>query len=379
MAFERIHVDREELYQKVWSQPVFQVAKEYGLSDVGLAKICRRLKVPLPGVGYWQQKRAGMKVKKRPLPRLRTNQHESTITLQIEKLPIDEEQYAEAHKMIDFENRPENRICAPFDSENFHPLVKRAEESLRNARCDDHGILRPRRRKCLSIHVSPDSLDRALQIMNTLLKALEARNIKVTIGHTPKCSTLVSVLGEVLEIGLEEFLVRSERQPKTAREKEKMEMWPWPKRPQYIYGPSGRLVLKIKEFASNGIRKAWADGKIQKVENCLNKFILGLIKLALNKRSSKIEAENRRLEWLECQRRQEEACRRREEEEAKVKSLMNEVDAWHKSERIRTYLEAVRNSSKTKGVELLPESALYLWLQWANQYADRIDPLVKTG
>jgi len=44
--------NRDELYEKVWAAPVIKVAKEYGVSDVAVAKACRKLKVPLPGRGY---------------------------------------------------------------------------------------------------------------------------------------------------------------------------------------------------------------------------------------------------------------------------------------------------------------------------------------
>jgi len=38
--------DRQELYTKVWNRPVRVVAKEYGISDVALAKTCRKLFIP---------------------------------------------------------------------------------------------------------------------------------------------------------------------------------------------------------------------------------------------------------------------------------------------------------------------------------------------
>ena len=47
------------------------LAAKYGISDVGLAKACRKLRVPLPGRGYWAKKAAGKKLPKRPaLPTL---------------------------------------------------------------------------------------------------------------------------------------------------------------------------------------------------------------------------------------------------------------------------------------------------------------------
>ncbi len=33
---------REELYERVWSTPMHKLAKEFGYSDVGLAKLCEK-------------------------------------------------------------------------------------------------------------------------------------------------------------------------------------------------------------------------------------------------------------------------------------------------------------------------------------------------
>ena len=45
--------DRETLYQEVREAPVRDVARRYGVSSVYLARICRKMSVPLPGRGYW--------------------------------------------------------------------------------------------------------------------------------------------------------------------------------------------------------------------------------------------------------------------------------------------------------------------------------------
>ena len=42
-----------------------------GVSDVGLAKVCRKLQVPLPGRGYWDRKQHGYAVSLKPLPKLK--------------------------------------------------------------------------------------------------------------------------------------------------------------------------------------------------------------------------------------------------------------------------------------------------------------------
>lgn len=66
---ETVIYDRKKLYQEVWKEPVSIVAKRYGVTDVALAKNCRKLNVPLPPRGYWAKIQAGAKLKKIPLPK----------------------------------------------------------------------------------------------------------------------------------------------------------------------------------------------------------------------------------------------------------------------------------------------------------------------
>jgi hypothetical protein len=63
--------NREEIYEEIWSEPTQHVARRYNLSDVGLAKVCRKLNIPRPGRGYWAKKAAGKPLPRRPpLPEL---------------------------------------------------------------------------------------------------------------------------------------------------------------------------------------------------------------------------------------------------------------------------------------------------------------------
>src|SRR6266852_5373216 len=60
--------DRQELYEKVWQFPLRKLAAEYSISDVGLAKICHKLKIPLPGLGYWTKIACGHTIPRPLLP-----------------------------------------------------------------------------------------------------------------------------------------------------------------------------------------------------------------------------------------------------------------------------------------------------------------------
>lgn len=59
---------RSELYAKVWAKPMTQLAADLGISDVGLAKACRRHAVPAPPRGHWAKLKAGQKPPQIPLP-----------------------------------------------------------------------------------------------------------------------------------------------------------------------------------------------------------------------------------------------------------------------------------------------------------------------
>lgn len=65
--------DREKLYQEVWKEPVSIVAKRYDVSDTALAKVCRRMNIPLPPRGYWAKIRAGQSVSIPILPTYEPN------------------------------------------------------------------------------------------------------------------------------------------------------------------------------------------------------------------------------------------------------------------------------------------------------------------
>jgi hypothetical protein len=59
---------RQELFDLVWFEPTRTIAKRLGISDVGLAKACRRADLLLPPRGYWAKLAAGKAVKKPKLP-----------------------------------------------------------------------------------------------------------------------------------------------------------------------------------------------------------------------------------------------------------------------------------------------------------------------
>lgn len=67
--------------------------------------------------------------------------------------------------------------------------------------------------QCLDLHVAPASIDRALRILDALLKALKARGLSVSAIDGDQPRTQVRVLDEKIGFRLYEETVRQERLP----------------------------------------------------------------------------------------------------------------------------------------------------------------------
>ena len=377
MDNETVFLKREALYKMVWSEPVSKLARGYRLSDRGLGKICQRLEIPVPGRGYWQMKKKGLKM---PVPPLRPTKKLNTTGAYINRTSkprMDGEQDHETCGLITAEKLPENKITVPPSLDSPHSLIAMTQRSLIGAKIDDRGLKQPRARGCLDIRVGQDSIDRAILIMDTLVKALETRGFDISVAKEPPFSTSVSVMDEVIKFALNEGHNCTERKLTAAQMKEK-EKHPWMYSTQeYDYSPNGILLLKIKSDDVMNTRKTWSDGRRQRLEDCLNSFVGGLVKAAIAIKHLRTERERRELKWQEERRQWEESERIRREEEEKMKALDREVASWHRSQQIRTYIDAVKKWAIQKYGEIKPDSKLHQWLTWATQQADRLDPLVE--
>lgn len=76
---KELRLDRRNLYERVWSEPVSTLAEKWGVSDRGLAKTCSRLKIPTPPRGYWAKMKAGKRVRRANLPTLKPGQAEEIV------------------------------------------------------------------------------------------------------------------------------------------------------------------------------------------------------------------------------------------------------------------------------------------------------------
>jgi hypothetical protein len=364
---EVITFTRNELYEKIWNTPTIKLAKDFGLSDVALGKICKKHSIPKPPLGYWARLAHGKTVARPPLPSIGDQRLE---IIEIRKRPL----VSAGPKPQSTELEKEPPISVPERLSSPHPLVKATIDALENSTPDEAGILRIRASGCLNVRVGRQSVGRALRLMDALIKALEARGSTVSVVERDRTrQTCVQILDETIEVELREGLNRRERQF-TAAELREREKYSWLRdRKEYEFYPSGKFVFTILSYCGEGVRKVWSDGKRQRLENCLNSIIAGLGTAAEGVKAHRLELERWERERQERERRRWEEQERRRKEEEKIKHLEKLVANWNQSRSIREFLSEVEKAAAenpAKKTENLSD-----WLSWAHAYADSIDPI----
>lgn len=174
---------REELFDLIWSKPIQQLAKEFGMSDVALAKKCKAVGIPRPVRGYWAKIEAGMKARKPKLPKATRGQVDRIwITTRqakkVEVVKLDQKVLDEVAELL----IPENRISVRSEFKGAHHLVRNSRKLLRAGHVSEYGRLFKRIADgtCLDVSVSRQALDRTLLLFDAILSTLEKYRFVVT-------------------------------------------------------------------------------------------------------------------------------------------------------------------------------------------------------
>jgi hypothetical protein len=166
-------INRVDLYSQIWREPISKLAPKYGISDVGLKKICRKLNVPTPPRGYWAKIQHNIRVEKIPLPKLKHGEQNTyTIQRNKESHTNDPNLSDEAKKIIAKFQSIQN-IKVPKRLNSPHPLVRKTRDALSKGKPDKYGVLRKWNKRHLNIRVRSYLLNRALRIMNGIIRFFE--------------------------------------------------------------------------------------------------------------------------------------------------------------------------------------------------------------
>ena len=371
-------LSRQELYDRVWSEPMRTLAAAFGISDVALKKACARAHVPTPERGYWAKKEAGKPTRQALLPPRPPGMNDE---VQIgggnswywnwsreELLGPIPPQFDEPLEQVRERIAPIiGKVSVPRQVRDWHPVIARLL-------AQDEG-----RRQKQQASLYPFSWDdplfdtpherRRMRILNSLflasakvggkptIRGREARDIHVTFHH------------QHVGLALDPPASRTTRGRQSDRS-----------------SASDQLRLEILTgLGSQEARKAWTDDEHGKLESRMTEIA---IELALTAEHQHRESAIRHHQWrieraaqIEEEDRQrraeaERAERERQErlEQARIDRLLKDADAFRKANEIRNYVAAL--TARIQENSKMDLEDLERWREWALAQADRIDPAV---
>lgn len=342
-----MEISREELFRRVWETPMVKLAKQFDISDVGLAKVCRAHNIPLPQRGHWAKLEHG---KASPTPMLPPSD-KTIVKLDAERHRIE----ALRGKRLKPADSPRKVVVqAPCTSTTLAPFTTATRKKLLATKRTD-GFISTYDAATFECRVSRGSVDALCQ----LLDAIERAAPTFDGGFKPGETGLDFVFDDqaVSWRIVEQYTTRTLVVPG-----KKYASW---ERPEVVYDFTGKFTLEIQGYVKG--RKKWADGKRQRLTEVLSDFMDGLVAAAKSIKQFRLEMEerHRRLEE-ESARRVELERRQRDLRDFRTK-LIAEAQAEQDHVLLMEYVDRIK-SEMQEFVGPLPESTVQ-WLSTASALA----------
>ncbi len=376
---------RQALHDLVWSEPLTHVAPGLGISDVALAKICKRHGIPVPQRGHWAKLGAG-----KPSPRIALppralgaaetihigqsnwdERHAEALALMQEDVPPHPEFDEPLADVIARVTRLVGAVAPSRSLRSPHRIVAKmlADDAVRHEKWSQSSY--PSRFD-QPFYISPYE-QRRLKLVDSIFKAASRAGM-TPLGSRRKNPGEFSIkvgdsvtrftLGKPNEERQSWDITSDARRPASEPMQLKVVWWGH---------PPGDLTL------------AWMDTPEAPLESLLAEIVTHLIVLAeVQVRASEHHWYRRRAErkeeLIEAERQRKEEERRKERERqrrlenARIEKLLHEAMSLRLADDIRRYVAAV-NARNTGSTEPVPEPTMAEWSQWALEQAKRIDPV----
>ena len=363
MTADSQQLTREELHRLVWDEPGTHLARRFGISDVALAKICRRLDVPRPPPGWWARKAAGRKVRVAPLP---TRRPDIPGQVRITPTPITADGLRE---QISAEAKQLGTIAVPDRLTRPHPLIavwlRDRRERQQRAKLEHE----PWRRSLYSVADWTPTDRRRHRVLHALFRALEGRGAKISEDDRGRLNA--TICDEPIAFELRGKL-RQVTRPLTTEEK-RWETWNRSGVRKELE-PTGFLQFTISAWTEESVRKNWLESDNRPIDRMLPQIVATFLVLAppLAERSRQREEASRR--WEEERRRAEEERQRRREDDNRWRRFLEIAGDWKQAALAREFIAALR-AGDVGANELIEGRSVTEWIAWGEKRAAAMDPM----
>lgn len=352
-------ITRRELYDLVWATPMTKLAESFGLSDVGLAKICDRHRVPSPPRGYWAKKGAGQRVKQAIFVKVDDPVLDRVdINASTDRLPEPVKAVLEARReerKARIKEAPRAVVVAEplVPVETPHPAITKLVATLRKTKPEKHSdVVTVRAVGMPGFSTSSSEIERLILFFDRLVR--ECDRLDLHFGMNDKEFRVVKA-PDALTFSITEQLKRvphvltaaeikaeEQRRARLARPSRKYNDWEvfdyYQPPPEFDRVPCGEFMLEIQGW-SDGLRRTWRDSKTQRLENLVPSIAAGFEAHLVASRARWEEQERREAERRELERRRELAKARRTRE-TRRESLLRELSRnARKAKELRQWLQ----------------------------------------
>lgn len=326
---------REELYGLVWASPMTKVAKQFGLSDVALHKICRKHDVPTPPQGYWAKKKFGKPVTVTPL------QSGDTGPIYIHERAG----ASESNAVAAARGRVHTALTEDVEeaaTQTSAPFLERSLARLAKTKPGKDGLIRIEGDNLIAMAVRPETAARAQLLLTSLIEA--AQRADITLVAAPGGARWLAE-GEQVEFALQELTDRQEHVP-TEKELRAVARWEaeraaylkrtgydnsWgkphiPKWEERFQGRLGFVLEAVRdrtthEYGGPTLRSAFNDTKTRDVAKSIPQVVAAIAAIAVTKRENAVADEARRLARATAEQRRRAAERAAARERAQEAGL----------------------------------------------------------
>ena len=239
----------QQLFEMVWERPVLIIAKEIGVSDVGLSKACRKAGITLPTRGHWAKPES-----KRPKrPKLPV----SSIPITFHVLDIQKTDKPRRESPV----KDPSTLIVPTELVNPHPLVKKWLAAAKKAK-ELNGALALDKSQVLNSHISKAETVRCAILYDSLIKAGEA--VGYAWGISDK-GTFVRLEDEDLLITIQEKIKRYDIPSPPPKHFKPGQRWEPDftamRAARFGWQPTGVFSLIVDARSEALIQKTWTDSK----------------------------------------------------------------------------------------------------------------------
>ncbi|MEY9344172.1 hypothetical protein ABIF16_000020 [Bradyrhizobium elkanii] len=366
---------RRTMYDLVWSRPMTKVAEDLGISDVALKKICDKHRVPTPPRGYWAKRVAGKPTKQIPFHNTADPQHEHIV--------IHGSSTSLAPEVREALNQERNRRRVKLNTvllptpepttlvQEVHPAIAATARTLRKAKPDKDDVVAANGNGHCGIEVGRGNVERVIAILDAIARALDARGL--TLEPIGKCMrvalppdsltfSLVERIEKQNHVPSLEELSKEELLRKQQERNARMGMWSFSRErayPEFDFVRTGALSIQVTSDYVDGLRRNWADGKRQTIENLLDVIVGGIVTYLAGVKAQREKRERWQRSW---ERRQQlaELARAREARETRRREFLKRFVAISTEvDELKSFLVPLRSQALSH-----PSGELARMLEW---------------